>query len=115
MVLVLVLVQIRNWYGLWSVLVTGALVVAVTVWGSAQVQLVFAYAVTWFLLLGAPRAVIEMQSQRRGTAPRGQDTSDAGLLGRLTHTPGALWVAHPAARLRRRARPGRAWLVDLQV
>ena len=36
-VLVLVLVQIRNWYGLWAVLVTGALLVAVTVWGSNAV------------------------------------------------------------------------------
>ena len=115
MVLVLVLVQIRNWYGLWSVLVTGALVVAVTFWGSSQVQLVFAYLVTWFLLLGAPRAVIEMQAQRRrrrGAA----DTSDAGLLGRLTHTPGrpvgrascswsasARWCWAPS------------WLVNLQI
>ena len=71
LVLVLVLVQIRNWYGLWSVLVTGALLVGVTVWGSATVQSVAAYAVTWFLLLGAPRAVLEMQSERRRSRRRG--------------------------------------------
>lgn len=92
-VLVLVLVQIRNWYGLWAVLVTGALLVAITVWGSATVQGIAAYAMTWFLLLGAPRAVLEMQSERRRARRRGvADTSDAGLLARLTHLPGGVWV-----------------------
>ena len=113
-VLVLVLVQIRNWYGLWSVLVTGALVVAVTVWGSSQVQLLFAYLVTWFLLLGAPRAVIEMQAQRRrrrGAA----DTSDAGMLGRLTHTPGGLWVGILFLLCVGALVLGASWLADLQL
>lgn len=114
LVLVLVLVQIRNWYGLWSVLVTGALVVAVTFWGSSQVQLVFAYLVTWFLLLGAPRAVIEMQSQRRGR--RGAaDTSDAGLLGRLTHMPGGLWVGILLLFCVAALALGAAWLIGLQL
>ncbi|RHA37085.1 M50 family metallopeptidase [Cellulomonas rhizosphaerae] len=91
---VLVLVQIRNWYGLWAVLVSGAVLVAVTVWGSSDVQGITTHAVTWFLLLGAPRAVLEMQSQRRGLRRSGrQDTSDAGSLGRLTHLPGGFWVA----------------------
>ncbi|MEN0129587.1 MAG: M50 family metallopeptidase [Brevundimonas sp.] len=91
--LALVLVQIRNWYGLWAVLASGAVLVAVTVWGSAQVQAVAAHAVTWFLLLGAPRAVIEMQRQRRDLRRRGRpDTSDAGVLGNLTHLPGVVWV-----------------------
>lgn len=113
-VLVLVLVQIRNWYGLWSVLVTGALVVAVTFWGSAEVQLVFAYLVTWFLLLGAPRAVIEMQAQRRRR--RGAtDTSDAGLLGRLTRTPGGLWVALLFLFCVAALVLGGVWLVNLQI
>jgi hypothetical protein len=88
--LVLVLVQIRNWYGLWSVLVTGVVLVGVSWWGSAPVQVAAAYAVTWYLLLGAPRAVLEMQSQRRRT--RGRGTSDADVLGRLTPLPGGFWV-----------------------
>ncbi len=113
-VLVLVLVQIRNWYGLWSVLVTGGLVVAVTFWGSVQVQLVFAYLVTWFLLLGAPRAVIEMQAQRRRRRT-GTDTSDAGLLGRLTHTPGGLWVGILFVFCVAALALGAAWLINLQV
>ena len=115
-VLVLVLVQIRNWYGLWAVLVTGALLVAVTVWGSATVQSVAAYAVTWFLLLGAPRAVLEMQSERRRGRRRGvPDTSDAGMLGRLTHTPGALWVAILLLVCLAALALGAVWLIGLQV
>lgn len=90
-VLVLVLVQIRNWYGLWSVLVSGVVLVAVSWWGSEPVQVAVAYAVTWYLLLGAPRAVLEMQSQRR--RGRGRGTSDADALGRLTPLPGGFWVA----------------------
>ena len=113
-VLVLVLVQIRNWYGLWAVLVSGAVVVAVTFWGSAQVQLVFAYAVTWFLLLGAPRAVIEMQAQRRRKRT-GVDTSDAGLLGRLTHLPGGVWVGILFLVCVAALVLGGAWLVNLQI
>ena len=88
--LVLVLLMIRNWYGLWAVLVSGVVLVGVTVWGSPELQVAFAYGLVWFLLLGAPRAVIEMQHHRRRSS--GLDTSDAGLLGRLTHLPGAVWV-----------------------
>lgn len=88
--LALVLVQIRNWYGLWAVLVTGVVLVGVTWWGTPAVQVAVAYAVTWFLLLGAPRAVLEMQAQRR--RGRGRGTSDADALARLTPLPGGFWV-----------------------
>ena len=88
--LALLLVQIRNWYGLWAVLVTGVVLVGVTWWGSAAVQVAVAYAVTWYLLVGAPRAVLEMQAQRRRA--RGRGTSDADILGRLTPLPGGFWV-----------------------
>lgn len=86
---VFVLVMIRNWYGLWTVLVTLVLLVAVTWWGSDGLRLGAAYTVVWLLLLGAPRAVVELWSQRRRGRAAG---SDADVLGRLTHTPGALWV-----------------------
>jgi hypothetical protein len=88
--LALLLVQIRNWYGLWSVLVTGALVFAATWWLPADGQAVFAHGVTWFLLLSAPRTVWELQAKRRrrGGAP----DSDADQLARLTHLPAVLWV-----------------------
>ena len=86
--LALLLVQIRNWYGLWAVLVTGVALVAVSWWGTATVQVAVAYGVTWFLLLGSPRAVLEMQSGRR----RGSSGSDADVLARLTRLPGGFWV-----------------------
>ena len=87
--LALLLLQIRNFFGLWSVLVAGAALFAVTWWASPQVQLVAAYLVTWFLLLAAPRAVVELQRHRH----RGQGrSSDADVLARLTRLPGLLWV-----------------------
>ena len=52
--LALLLVQIRNWYGLWSVLVTGAVVLAATAWLPPHGQAAFAAVGTWFLLLAAP-------------------------------------------------------------
>jgi hypothetical protein len=88
--LALLLVQIRNWFGLWSVAVTGTLVFAVTWFGSATLQSVFAVLVTAFLLIGAVRTVVELQvtrSRRRGSA------SDADQLARLSHLPGLFWVA----------------------
>lgn len=87
--LALLLVQIRNWFGLWSVLVTGAVVFSVTWFGSELLQSVFALLVTAFLLLGAVRTTVELQvtrSRRRSTG------SDADQLARLTHLPGLFWV-----------------------
>jgi Peptidase M50B-like len=87
--LALLLVQIRNWYGLWSVLVTGALVLAATWWLPAEGQAAFAHGVTWFLLLAAPKTVTELQGKRRRGAGR---DSDADQLARLTRLPGIVWV-----------------------
>jgi hypothetical protein len=88
--LALLLVQIRNWFGLWSVAVTGALVFAVTWFGTSVVQSVFALLVTAFLLMGALRTVVELQVTR---SRRGGGASDADQLARLSHLPGLLWVA----------------------
>ena len=85
LIVVLVAVQIRNWFGLWSVLVTGSALVAVTWWATPAWQSATTYALTWFLLLGAPRPVLELLG-RRGAG------SDADLLARLTHLPGLVWV-----------------------
>ena len=87
--LALLLVQIRNWYGLWSVLATGALVFAATWWLPAPGQAVFAHGVTWFLLLAAPKTVVELQAKRRRGSAR---DSDADQLARLTRLPGVFWV-----------------------
>lgn len=86
----LLLLQIRNFFGLWIVLVAGVGVGAVTWWGSDVAQSLAAYAGTWFLLLAAPRPVLELQQLRR--AGRARD-SDADLLARITPLPGLVWVA----------------------
>jgi hypothetical protein len=87
--LALLLVQIRNWYGLWAVLATGAVVLAVTGWLPPSAQAAFAAVGTWFLLLAAPKTVLELQrARRRRVAP----DSDADQLARLTHLPAVLWV-----------------------
>jgi len=84
--LALVLLQIRNWYGLLAVLVSAGVLVAVTGWASTTVQVAAAHVVTWVLLLGAPRAVIELAVRRT------RRSSDAGQLARLTHVPAPVWV-----------------------
>lgn len=83
------LIQIRNWFGLWSILVTASVVFVVSWFADEQVQSAFAYLVTWFLLLGAPRPVVELyRSRRRGRAAN----SDADQLARLTRLPAAIWI-----------------------
>ena len=95
--LLLLLTQIRNMFGVLTVVGSGAAAVAVIVWGTDRVALGFACAVAWLLLVGGLRAVIELQHSRRqqgsGRGARGhQLSSDADQLARLTHLPGLLWV-----------------------
>ncbi len=90
LLLTLLLLQIRNFFGLYVVLVASVLLVAVTWWGSATVHGLAAWWLTAFLLLGAPRTVVELQIARRR---RGGDTSDADLLARITPLPALVWVA----------------------
>lgn len=90
LLLALLLLQIRNFYGLYVVLVAGAAVVAVSWWGSDAVQSLAAYTGVWFLLLAAPRPVLELQGARRSGRVR---DSDADTLARLTRLPGVVWVA----------------------
>ena len=87
--LALLLIQVRNWFGLWSVLVSAAVVLGVSWWLQPQVQSAFAYSLTWFLLLAAPRPVLELATQRRGS---GATLSDADQLARLTRVPALVWV-----------------------
>src|SRR3954449_2005358 len=89
LLLALLLLQIRNWYGLWSVLVTGVVVFAATWWLPARGQAAFAAVGPWFLLLAAPKTVWELQPSRRARlAPQ----SDPDQLVRLTRLPGIFWV-----------------------
>ena len=87
--LALLMLQIRNFYGLVAVVGSGIAVFAV-VWGATPyLQEGFAYLLTWFLLLGSPRPVFELQARRR----RGYAAdSDADQLAQLTGVPGLVWV-----------------------
>ena len=88
--LVATLVVVRNPYGVFAVLVTGAAVVAVSYYASPPWQAGFAAALVWFLLFGGLRAAAELQRARaHGRAPR----SDADQLGWLTGVPAVGWVA----------------------
>lgn len=87
--LALLLLQIRNLFGLWSVLASGAVLAVVTRWAPDAVQVAAAYALTWFLLLAGPRPVLELQRERRRWR---SGTSDADQLARVTGVPGLLWV-----------------------
>ncbi len=87
-VLALMLLFIRNWFGLLVVGLTGAVVAALVWKADARVQDFAALTFAWFLLIAAPRTVLDLWSHRRSTRSR---TSDADVLARLTHLPAAVW------------------------
>ncbi|WTK83053.1 M50 family metallopeptidase [Streptomyces sp. NBC_01511] len=87
--LLVMLVMIRNAYGVLTVVVTGAAFLLISWLTGPTVQAAFAYSAVWFLLLGGVRPAFELQSKRRhGGAP----DSDADQLARLTHAPPAMWL-----------------------
>ena len=99
LLLVATLTQVRNAFGVVSVVATGALVGAVAWWGGPALQAGFAAALVWFLLFGGLRSVRELQRGRR-RAPVGRlgparlgGESDADALARLTGVPGGIWAA----------------------
>jgi hypothetical protein len=84
------LVIIRNIFGVVSVLSTGLILGAISYFGSEGLQAAAAYGLTWFLLLGGVRPVVELQRKRHwGEA----HNSDADQLGDITPLPGLFWVA----------------------
>jgi len=83
------LILIRNVYGVVSVVLTGGVIFAVSWFTATVVQGVFAYALTWFLLIAAVRPVTELA---RGRRRRRLTDSDADQLARLTGTGSMLWV-----------------------
>ncbi|MGW8380089.1 M50 family metallopeptidase [Streptomyces sp. ODS28] len=93
--LLLMLVMIRNAYGVLTVVVAGGAFLLVSWLTGAEVQAAFAYGVVWFLLLGGVRPVFELQRKRRPRGMRGghgAPDSDADQLARLTHLPAAAWL-----------------------
>jgi Peptidase M50B-like len=87
--LLLMLINIRNAFGVVSLLVTGAIVFGVSWYASPQVQAAFAYTGVWFLLIGGVRPVGELQKLRRRGRMR---ESDADQLAHLTPVPAVMWV-----------------------
>jgi Peptidase M50B-like len=88
-VLAAMLVMVRNLYGALVLIVAGAAVVAISFYGSPGLQAGFGYGLTWFLLLGGVRPVVELWRQRHD--PWGR-ASDAAQLARLTHLPVLVWT-----------------------
>jgi hypothetical protein len=84
-----VLVMVRNAYGVFSVVVSAAVLGGVALFAGPGVQAAFVYVVTWFLLFGAIRPVLELHTKRRRGAAR---DSDADQLARLTGVPAAIWL-----------------------
>ncbi|MGC5585691.1 M50 family metallopeptidase [Ornithinimicrobium sp. W1665] len=84
-----VLLLVRNVYGLLVVVVTGAGVAVLSWVAEPRLLSWVAAALVWVVLLGAPRSVVELQRHRR----RGARGSDVDQLAGLTGVPAVLWVA----------------------
>jgi len=102
------LLIVRNAFGLWSVLLTGAAVTAAVWWLPAEWQVLFAYGVAWFLLLAAPRAILDLIGLRRRRQDRG---SDAARLALLTRLPAGVWVGLMLATTLAALWVGAGWLL----
>lgn len=87
--LAVLLVQIRNLYGLWVVVVSAAALFAITWWADPQAQVAAAHVIAWFLLLTCPWSLWDLQRTRR--AGRGQ-TSDPDQLSRISPFSGGFWL-----------------------
>jgi hypothetical protein len=87
--LALLLIAIRNFYGMLTVLLTGGAVVAASWTRNTDVQAGFAYLMVWFLLLAGVKPVVELSRTRARTGAR---NSDADQLHRLTGFPAAGWL-----------------------
>jgi len=87
--LVALLLMIRNLFGVVSVVVTAGLLVGIAGWAPVQWQGLAAYLLAWFLLVSAPRPLVELQSARHR---RLVTASDVDQLAALTRVPGLVWL-----------------------
>ncbi|MFD7502521.1 M50 family metallopeptidase [Streptomyces sp. NPDC001700] len=87
--LAVMLVMIRNAYGVLTVVTAGAAFFLVSWLTEPDVQAAFAYGVVWFLLLGGVRPPFELQRKRRSG---GAHDSDPDQLARLTNVPAVVWL-----------------------
>ena len=82
-------VAVRNAYGLLAVVIVGA-AIAIVLWrASALGEYAFGYSLTWFLLFGGVRPVVELQHARRRRRTR---RTDADQLAALTRVRAGVWV-----------------------
>lgn len=101
---------VRNAYGLLAVIVSGA-AIAVVLWrGSTLGEYAFGYLLTWFLLFGGVRPVLELQRTRRRGRP---GRTDADQLAVLTGMPAGLWVCLFGMVALAALAVGTLWLVRL--
>jgi peptidase M50B-like protein len=99
---------VRNAYGLLAMLVTGAAVALVLWRASLPAEYAFGYALTWFLLFGSVRPVVELRRTRRRRPP---GRTDADQLAVLTGVPAWLWVGLFGAVALAALAVGAFWLV----
>ncbi|MQA16067.1 MAG: M50 family peptidase [Pseudonocardiaceae bacterium] len=102
------LLLIRNVYGVVSVVGTATVVFLLSWYGTAAVQAAFGYLLVWFLLLASPRPVLELPRLRRGGRAR---DSDADQLARLTGVAATGWIVLFGALTLAAAATGVYWLV----
>ncbi len=87
LLLLATLVYVRNLFGGFAVLLSGAVVGLVGWYGGEEIRVAFCAALSWFLLLGGLRAVLELRRARRG-----RPGSDADQLAALTGVPAPGWL-----------------------
>ena len=88
LLMAVLLVWVRNLYGLLVLLVSGVSVGLLTWYGEPQTQAVVAYLIAWVLLLAAPRPLVELL----GTGRTRRRTTDPDQLARLTRVPALIWT-----------------------
>lgn len=84
-----VLAYSRSLVAVAVVVVLGAAIAGTSVLAGTHAQAVAATAAAWFLLVAAPRPVLELHRQRRRRRTPG---SDADALARLTYVPAPVWL-----------------------
>lgn len=87
-VVLLLLLWVRNGYGLLVLLVLGVGLTAVSWYAGGRAQTTVAALVTWLLLLASPRPLLELL----GRGARGRRGSDPEQLSRITGVPSVLWI-----------------------
>ncbi|MFT8357879.1 M50 family metallopeptidase [Bifidobacterium aquikefiri] len=87
--LLLMLTRIRNGYGVLAVVASIIIVAGISWSAPAEFRSSAAYVLSWFMLMGGIRPLLELQAMRfRG---EGQG-SDADQISRTTHIPQLMWI-----------------------